>query len=63
MSSPKYINVQSPCLLDGQGYGLEHVVHLVVNVPHIGDHSGRVPGQAGGAVAAHWLMMLMVVVT
>ena len=53
----------SPCFLDGQGYGLEHVVHLVVNIPHIGDHSARVPGQAGGAVAGHWLMMLMVVVT
>ena len=54
----------SPCLLDGQGEGLEDVVHLVVDVPEVGHQGPRVPGLGGGAVADHGagLMRLMVMV-
>ena len=49
----------SPRLLDGQGYGLEDMIHLIVDVPHAGHHGPRVPGLAGGAVAGHGLMVVV----
>ena len=47
-----------PGLLNGKWHGLEGLVHLVVDIRHLGQHRARVPPAPGHLLATCNIMMV-----